>query len=218
MECDLCLSEFTRTKKNVIASRKRNNGNDVCASCAARIATRPQNSTNYWTPEKKLRHAEKMRNSDACQLAWAEQSERMRGSNNPRYRVQVGQATRDKMSASRTGKVGKNATAWKGGKESLNKRVKRAIQRRHKWFARVLDRAQGLCEVCGEKATEAHHIVPMARLIKEALSGKDFASDDERLLWLMDQPKIIDIGLVNGQAVCRPCHRKAHGTWGSHRP
>lgn len=125
--------------------------------------------------------------------------------------------TRQKMSKSRTGKVGSAATAWKGGKLSFNNRVKSAVQRRWKWFTRVIDRDKQ-CTNCGAiSQLDAHHIHPFSKLVKQVLLQYDVLwSDDEKYEYVCTHPLIKDEELANGKTLCRSCHKTEHQNWGSH--
>lgn len=216
VECDDCHGSFQRTKKNILASR-RTHGIDRCVSCAAKasVTKKPQCSPAYWDdPERKAAHGETLKASEAYRHGIANRPDNS-GINNPMFGTKHSTETRAKMSKSRTGKTGANATAWKGGKTSLNKRLKATLQRRHQWFSRVLARAEGICEHCGEKAVDAHHIVPMVNLIKSLLAETTLQTDDEKLIYLLEQDAIVDPELKNGLALCRPCHKKIHNRWGS---
>ena len=63
--CDVCGLEFTRTKKNVKASRKKMIL-DLCRSCSCRqsIHDRPQCGRDYWTSDRKEVHSHTMLNSE----------------------------------------------------------------------------------------------------------------------------------------------------------
>jgi 5-methylcytosine-specific restriction endonuclease McrA len=125
--------------------------------------------------------------------------------------------TKRKMSISRTGKLGPNATAWKGGKSSLTCRVKKIIHTRYGWYAAVLRRDGWKCTECGsKKKIEPHHIEAVVVIIKRLTEGTTFDSDEEKIEWLVIQPEIEDPELKNGITFCRECHKKAHNNWGSH--
>jgi predicted amidophosphoribosyltransferase len=211
--CDECADRFQRTKKNIRVSRKRH-GRDLCQSCAAKLSVKPQNTKDFWAQEgKKEQLSQSLRNSTALKEAHALMDRRR--SKNPRFGIPVTKETRAKMSASRTGKLGIDATAWKGGKNSINKRVKKCQQTRYNWFGRVLLRSNYICEKCGEKAKDAHHIEPICKLTRRLLQQVNVINDDEAVEWLLQQPEIIDRDLNNGMALCRPCHTKVHNNWGS---
>lgn len=215
--CDQCGKRLTRTKRLVMVNRGKH-GMDTCMSCAAKlsISKKPQCSSEYWDAKKRDHHGMMMRESNNYQSSRARIGRY--GSENHRFGKIASLETRVKMSASRMGKVGANATAWKGGHQSLNKRVKKLLGGRGKWFGRVIAR-DTCCQHCGEShRLDAHHIKPVALIIKELLTIHDPGNDDDRLLYLAGLDEIMDPTLKNGIALCRPCHRKVHHNWGSHRP
>lgn len=125
-----------------------------------------------------------------------------------------------KMSISRTGKIGKNTTGWKGGKCSLVCRIKGRQHNVFNWYYRVYQRDHFKCCVCSSnKKIQAHHIEPVHILIKRLCneSGLKFENDDDKFLWLSSHPEIEDKGLDNGITLCYECHRKIHINWGSYR-
>ena len=124
------------------------------------------------------------------------------------------------VNANRTGKVGKNATAWKGGKTSLNRRVKGYQHKTLNWYKKVFERDNFKCTICNsKKKIDVHHIKPISVLIKELLIKYNGPNDNtSKLLWLIQQTEIIDKDLENGITLCRECHRKIHLNWGSHEP
>lgn len=127
--------------------------------------------------------------------------------------------TRKLMSISRTGKLGPNATAWKGGKQSLTRRVKKIIHTRFNWYAKVYKRDNWTCQHCGSKKNlDAHHINPISILIPYLIKDKVFDSVEIQIEWLANQPKIADVELRNGVTLCRTCHKRVHINWGSHKP
>jgi len=217
--CDRCGGEFKRTKKNIKVARKRR-GQDVdfChpCSCALSIGKKPQCSCKYWTGEKRKNHGEAMRSSPVYRAAIDRRD--MSGDKNGMYGRRHSAETRAKMSASRTGKIGKNATGWKGGKLSLVRRVKGYLHKEKGWYKRVYERDGFKCVECGGKSRiDAHHIRPISVIVSDLLKECFFESDDDRLVWLLQQPEVLDGDLVNGITLCRRCHKKVHEKWGSHK-
>jgi hypothetical protein len=140
------------------------------------------------------------------------------GENNPMFGKKLSEKTRAKMSASRTGKVGENATAWKGGKDSVYRRVKAAVFRRFTWGQRVLDKDDNKCVKCSStNKLDAHHIIPFKTIFDEYKLPQEL-SREEQIEWYLSQAKIIDAELNNGMTLCRECHKKEHTNWGSHVP
>lgn len=219
ISCDICNKQWSILLISAKRSIKKN-GKHVCRSCKARLLIRPQNTKSYWTADRKRSHGNLIRQSISYYEAIAKRPY-IGSTNNPMFGKQHSIETRQKMSNSRRGKIGQNATAWKGGKCSLTKRVKKHIHITHKWYFRCYQRDGFCCIKCNnKKKIEAHHIEPMHKLIKRLLkdSNMSFATDDERYLWLIKQPEIIDAKLENGITLCRTCHKAAHANWGSHEP
>jgi len=120
------------------------------------------------------------------------------------------------MSVSRTGKIGSMATAWKGGRCSVNSRVKGIVHGRYNWYGRIYQRDNWQCVLCGNKSKiDAHHIDPINQIIKRLCANRQF-TNDEKVIWLVGQPEIIDNELKNGITLCRACHKLKHANWGSH--
>lgn len=201
--------------KSAQKNKKKNGGQHTCCSCKG-VPLKIQNDSSYWTSERRALHAASIRTSERYQEAISARD--TSGPNNGMYGKKMSQETRQKMSLSRTDKTGPSATAWKGGKTSLTKRVKGVIHTRHRWYYNVYKRDGWACQACGRKSElDAHHIRPISVLIKELLLGRDELTDDNaRLDWLAEQPQIVDENLENGITLCRPCHKRAHQNWGSH--
>ena len=125
--CDECFKKFERSKRNVKSNRKKYNGKDICASCSAKksIKFKPQCNKEYWTEEKRIMLGSSIKTSENYQKG-IKKIPRF-GTDNPMFGKKHSEETIKKMSISRTGKTGKNSTAWKGGKCSLNYRIKRRL-------------------------------------------------------------------------------------------
>jgi len=219
--CDECGVVVIRTIAATKEQRKnRGVEKDYCRSCASKICCdkKPQCNSNFWvSEERKNKHSKSMKNSISYYEAIKNRPS-IAGKNNPNWGRKASAATRKKMSISRTGKTGEKATAWKGGKLSLTKRVKSALQRKYSWFHRVMDRDECTCQYCGkQKRLDANHIEPIANIIKELLADKNL-TESEKMDWLIVQPEIVDNELINGITLCRKCHREIHKNWGSHEP
>jgi hypothetical protein len=214
--CPLC--DTPRVILKITADRCwKKHGNYRCASCAAKLAVKPQNSPTYWTATKRANHGAMLKVNENYQTAITLRD--TSGSKNSMFGKKASIATRQKMSASRTGKTGVNATAWKGGKRSLNERLKRALGKRYNWSRRVFARDGYQCTRCPHKgALDAHHLEPFARIIKRLLPLSPTADAELQFEWLLHHPDIADPNLENGVTLCRSCHRKAHHRWGSHHP
>ena len=139
------------------------------------------------------------------------------GVNNGMYGRRHSEESRRLMSESRTGKTGSNATAWRGGKTSFTKRVKRLLTTRVGWYAAVFARDNSTCKKCGSVSRlDAHHIEPVVAILKRITQGIEFSSEEEKLEFVISHPDIVDPMLLNGITLCRSCHRKVHTNWGSH--
>lgn len=220
--CDNCSKKLKRRIAAIKAQRKRRGiDKDYCRSCASKMCCdkKPQCSKEFWQDsERKKKHGQSLKSSILYRKG-IENRASLAGQNNPMWGIKHTQETKDKMSISRTGKTGENATAWKDGKLSLTKRVKGALQRKYKWFHRIMDRDNCTCQKCfATKKLDAHHIEPIANIIKILLNDKDFLTESEKMDWLIIQPKIVDHDLKNGITLCRKCHKEIHKNWGSHDP
>ncbi len=215
--CDECGKSFERYKKYLARSRQKNNGKDRCRSCSAKAHPKKQNTKEYWAnPEVKKQHSERIKSS-ATYYEGIKNRPDSSGENNSFFGHKHTAETRALFSQQRRGRIGANATAWKGGKLSVNARVKFYVFRQG-WYRRVFERDSFKCTQCGSnKKIDAHHKVAISKLIKQALIGKHFETDDEKYLYLITQEDILDRLLENGVTLCRECHRKIHGyKWGSH--
>lgn len=207
-ECAHCLKLSHRTRVSYATFTKRNNF-IVCVPCARKIGAtkRPQNCEKFLST---------VRMSEGYYDAISKRD--TSGPNNPMYGRKASLETRLKMSATRTGKVGVNATAWKGGKLSFNKRIKASIQRKYKWFSRVIER-DGRCMKClATHNLDAHHILPVSTIIKIITADKSFLCETEKYHYVIEHQLIVDADLTNGITLCRDCHKLEHINWGSHEP
>jgi hypothetical protein len=214
VKCDDCNK--VKEVLYICARRQfKKRGGHFCASCAAKKSPKPQNQSSFWTEEKKKKHSECVRTESYYDgISSRDQS----GEKNGMYGKEHTPETKSKMSKSRTGKLGPNATAWKGGKSSITKRVKGVLHTRFNWYGRVYKRDGWKCTECKKNGIiDAHHKEPIVKIIKRLTNGKTFANDEEKIEWLVAQPEIADPNLENGVTLCRDCHRKEHGCWGSHK-
>ncbi len=215
--CANCSKEIDRTKRQVIDNRRKH-GKDICISCAAilSISKKPQCSKEFWdNPERKQLHSIAIKTSEIHQRAMATID--VSGPKNGMFGKRLSAESRFKMSKSRIGKTGANATAWKGGKMSLMKRLKKILQTRFQWFSKV-ERDGGLCQHCGNVGRDAHHIKPISKIVKQLLIECHLEDETNRLEWLLTQPEIVDLTLTNGVCLCRACHKAAHYRWGAIMP
>lgn len=212
IQCDLCDNRFHRQLKHHNQACKRYEGKDVCVTCAKKIGAskRPQNSPEFLAVVR----------GSAAFMIGNKNRPSMAGKNNPNWGKKASLETRQKMSHSRIGKVGKHATAWKGGRLSFTMRIKSALQRRYKWFHRVINRDNKICTGCGATNNlDAHHIIPIKTLITQVLSEQSVETTDEiKYNIVITDPRIVDSALDNGITLCRPCHKLVHLNWGSHEP
>jgi len=220
--CDKCSKKSMRRISSIKTQRaKHGEDKDYCRSCASQIccSKKPQCSKDFWlTKERKEKHGISIKNS-VLYKEGIKNRQSIVGENNPTWGLKHKQETKTKMSISRTGKTGENATAWKGGRMSIVRRIKSALQRKYKWFHRVMDRDNCICQKCtASKNLDAHHIVPIANIVKKLLSNKEFLTEAEKMDWLIVQPEIVDDKLTNGITLCRKCHKEIHQNWGSHEP
>ena len=103
------------------------------------------------------------------------------------------------------GKFGSQSHTWEGGKTGFSQSIRNSEQYK-KWRAEVYRRDGWTCQTCGYrghgKDIEAHHIIPLKELLKEAhtISG----SHDDKYIFAMSIPKMFDVS--NGITLCEPCH------------
>lgn len=208
LECDGCGKHYSILYGSAKKTFKKN-GRHSCYSCA------PHNSKAFWTEERKIRHGQSVKSSDAYYAAIPHRE--LSGEKNGMYGRKHTKSTRKKMSKARIGKLGPNATAWKGGKLSLTRRVKGVIHHRFNWYFKVFQRDSFKCVECGSKTKlDAHHIEPVVNIIRRLCEGRTFDTDEQKIEWLVAQPDIRDRKLNNGKTLCRVCHKQEHKNWGSH--
>lgn len=214
IQCDVCGKKygilFISAQRSI-----RKHGRHRCQSCSAKGTPKPQNLKAYWTTERKKAHGALMRNSEAYYKSRSRID--ISGEKNGMFGKKHSEATRKKMSLARIGKLGPNATAWKGGRMSLVRRVKSVIHHRFNWYFRVYQRDQFKCTKCGGKRKlEAHHVISISRLIHDLCHNQAFGSEEEKIEWLAARDEIRDPDLRNGITLCRQCHKQEHHNWGSH--
>jgi hypothetical protein len=215
VKCVICGNLFYVAQSTF--RRYYKNGNYLCQSCAAKRSPKPQNTKDYWDEKRCEQHGNLIKASERYYEGIKNRDNS--GSNNPMFGKKASIETRKLMSKSRTGKLGPNATAWKGGKQSLICRVKKIIHTRFNWYSKVYKRDNWTCQYCGsQKNLDAHHIVPVSVLIPMLIKDKAFISVEAKIEWLVSQPEIADLELRNGVTLCRTCHKRVHINWGSHKP
>lgn len=208
--CDLCQQTFFILYKSAIRQIKKYNEHR-CHAC--NNVNKPQNFSDFWTEDKKLKISQSLLKSEAYKNSRIHID--IKSENNPMFGKKHTEQTIKKMSLARTGKLGENATAWKGGSRSIVKTVKGILHTRYNWYKRVYQRDGFKCVKCFSKGKlDAHHIKPIVVIIKELQSQSDKCGS-ELIEWLVTQPQILDSDLKNGMTLCRECHKKEHNNWGS---
>lgn len=216
--CDNCNLQFTRTLKNIKSFRPKWDGKDICRSCSFILSAhkKPQCNKEYWKdPNVKSKHGLSIKSSDIFYESIKNRPS-IYGKNNPMYGKKMSDTTKKKMSLARTGKIGENATAWKGGKVSITRLVK-GFQNRNGWYKKIYERDGFKCVYCGSRdKIEAHHKIPIKNIID--LYKLEFNNNEDLYKFLISLDIILDSNLENGITLCRECHKKEHINFGSHYP
>lgn len=209
-ECAVCNNIITICLGTYQAAIKRN-GFYRCKKCS------PQRTKNFWeNKERKLKHSTSIKKSEKYYIGLANRAS-LTGIKNGMFGKKHSSLTKSKMSKSRIGKIGENATNWQGGKSSFCKRIKRLIYTRYNWIKRIIERDGHKCVLCGAtKRLEVHHIDPVVKIIKRIIKDYIFKNEDEKVEFVINHPEIKDDNLLNGVLVCRSCHKLVHKNWGSH--
>lgn len=196
--CDNCNSDFIRTLKNIKLLRQKWKGRDICKSCSCKLSIykRPQCTKEYWSDiDIKYQHGLSIKSSENYYKS-IKNRPTIFGKDNPMYGKTVSDDTRKKMSVARTGKIGENATAWKGGKVSITRLVK-GFQNRNGWYKMIYERDGFMCVFCGSKnKIEAHHKIPIKNII-DSYKHK-FDNNEDLYNFLISLDIIKDINLDNG--------------------
>lgn len=130
--------------------------------------------------------------------------------NNPQSQTPEARA---KRAASQRGKFGAEAHAWKGGAQSLNVIVKKAVYRRHGWAKKIYERDGWKCVKCeSTDRLDAHHTTPFSVLLKN-ITVPDHLAEGEMINWPADHPTLVS---ADGMTDTASCHRAVHANWGSH--
>lgn len=211
--CDICKISFERILNNIRRARKKRGEDvDLCMSCAATasMSKKPQCNKGYYDSEEaKRKQSQAIKSSSKYYEGIKNRNQS--GSLNGMFGNKHTEETKHKMSVSRTGKIGAKATAWRGGKTSLNKRVRGYLNRDIHWYKRVYERDNFQCATCGSKIKlDAHHIKPLSIIIKQLLKNTTLITDDEKYLFLISREEICDTSLENGITLCRNCHKEVH--------
>jgi 5-methylcytosine-specific restriction endonuclease McrA len=95
--------------------------------------------------------------------------------------------------------TGENHYNWKGGKYSLNMRIRKCHEYHH-WVQDVLKRDDYTCQECGIRGgkLQVHHIKQFALVVKENKISCLQEALDCNELWDYD----------NAMTLCIPCHKK----------
>jgi hypothetical protein len=232
--CDRCKDINITTLKNIRCKRKKI-GFDVCKKCAyiEGASKRPQNTIEYWkTAEIKENHSKSIKQSEIYRESILFHSEKFKGENNPMFGKEHSNSSKEKMSKTREGKKQssetiekrtltiKNINRLKLSKKDfiyVNKQIRTYIHCEIKWYKRVYERDNYRCKYCNSnEKLDAHHIIPLSRIIKELTKDKEFKTELEKYNYLITEPKIVDTNLENGITLCRKCHKEVHKNWGSH--
>src|ERR1035437_1638856 len=170
--CDLCGSEYSRTRGLIFKSRKKHNNADLCFSCSCKqtIKNKPQCNKGYYTDEKKKELSLKIKNSDSFKKSLLNRIWCF-GEKNGMFGKQHSFDTKNKMIANQVHRFGVNAPNWKGGKHSINKLVEAMMERKYKWVTNILKRDNFTCMYCGIDGVklDVHHKTPMAEITKKIL-------------------------------------------------
>lgn len=121
-----------------------------------------------------------------------------------------------KMSLAKKGKpswnkgiCGDKSHSWKGGLSKISERLRTSSEYKH-WRKLVFRRDRWTCLSCGYRGhgndIEAHHIVTMTSIIKNAKSS--FNDEDDVYQNALNDPLMVDIS--NGKTLCKGCHIKTH--------
>jgi hypothetical protein len=213
--CEQCNLLFER-RNDALKKSKAKYGKNLCIKCSFKIVLSLRPSPRiYWTTEKREAMSKSVK-SNPVYYESIKLRKSIVGALNPMYGIHHSSQTKAKMSTVRRGRFGKNANGWKGGKMSLNRRVKSYIQKNYKWFSKIFERDK-VCQKCESNSKlDAHHIEPISNIIKRITLDKIFLTEDEKFIFIVNNPEIADLQLNNGVCLCRTCHKKAHIKWGSH--
>jgi len=208
-KCSFCETVNVIWSDSYSKTVKRN-GFYRCRAC-----TSERYKTMWADPIRRAVLSEKMRASEAHKESRKKLD--INDEKNGMYGRKHTTETKRLMSSARVGKTGCNATAWKGGKASFTKRVKRLLSTRVGWYARVFERDKSTCQKCpSREKLDAHHIESVVKIIKRIVNGLTFRDEEEKLEFVIAHPDIVDVELRNGITLCRTCHKQAHENWGSH--
>lgn len=229
IKCDKCNKILFKCVRNIFYTRNKFGG-DFCKSCISllTLSKKPQCHSEYWLdPKIKEKHSLSVKNSEKYKEARKHID--VSGEKNGMFGKNHSDDTKKTMSIARIGKKQSKATIEKRIKSLRNlyknreikglcKTIKGFLHSNLKWYKRIYERDGFRCVECGgnKPRIDAHHIIPLNKIVKDLVSNKIFLSNREKYEWLIQQPQIIDLDLTNGMTLCRICHKLKHKNWGSH--
>jgi len=114
------------------------------------------------------------------------------------------------MSIAHTGKLGVNASNWKGGISSLKTRI-RILPEYKQWTKQVYERDNYTCQECGQWGgkLEAHHIKAFSIILAEFLKEYNQFSpiDDKETLVRLATKYEPFWNISDGKTMCKDCHK-----------
>jgi len=142
----------------------------------------------------------------------AEWNRQHAGEKHPKYGTTISDETKKKMSIALKGYPawnkgkpfmrGENNPNWKGGIDSLNKRLRNWFQYRQ-WRDAIFARDNYSCQECGNSEggnLNAHHIKPFTDIVEQ--------NGIKTVKQALDCQEFWNIG--NGITFCEECHRECH--------
>jgi hypothetical protein len=230
--CDKCDISSQTTLK-IVRSKRKKFGIDLCNACAyvRGASIRPQNTKEYWSNvDIKMKHSDTMKTCESYYEAL--KTRNISGEKNGMYKKLHSTETKEKMSSSRKGKIQSKETIEKRVTKikeinklklieknfiDVNKQIRGYLHSEIDWYGRIYERDNYKCKKCNSGGRlDAHHVVPLSKIIKELTEGKKFETELEKYNYLITESRILDKDLENGVTLCRKCHREIHKNWGSH--
>jgi 5-methylcytosine-specific restriction endonuclease McrA len=229
--CDKC-GETGKTTLKIVRNKRKKFGMDLCNKCSLSrgASIRPQNKQEYWSEKAKSDLGTSIKESKKYKEGIL--NRKMTGENNSMFGKKHKDSTKEKMSISRTGKIQSKETIEKRVRKikeinrsklieknfiDVNKQIRGYLHSEIDWYGRIYERDNYKCQKCNSGGRlDAHHIIPLSKIIKELTENKNFETELEKYNYLITEPSILDKDLKNGIALCRKCHREIHKNWGSH--
>jgi len=229
--CDKC-GETGKTTLKIVRNKRKKFGMDLCNKCSLSrgASIRPQNKKEYWSEKAKSDLGTSIKESKKYKEGIL--NRKMTGENNSMFGKKHKDSTKEKMSISRTGKIQSKETIEKRVRKikeinrsklieknfiDVNKQIRGYLHSEIDWYGRIYERDNYKCQKCNSGGRlDAHHIIPLSKIIKELTENKNFETELEKYNYLITEPSILDKDLKNGIALCRKCHREIHKNWGSH--